>query len=323
MSTNTEIKKDYLVDLLFMYALTPVHMGSGQSLSYVDLPIQREKVTSFPVLWSSGIKGVFRTNFSRYLDINSDNKNLVDTIFGPEDSDDSFSSCISITDAKILFYPVRSLKGVLAYITSPFVLKRFFNELSSLLNKNNELNKNNAFNDLKNLNLEDNKIVIKNDSILKISDSQVALEEFVFDIDNSDLVNKLFEVELSKVKLFKELKEFVGDNDFEKRVAIVSDNVFKDFVNYSVEIRTRIRIDQEKGVTKEKALFTQEFTPSNSIFYSFIFTKDSFNQNHKLDKNQVNSKINEFLNKFNILQFGSDETLGKGLIKLKNINLID
>ncbi|MGB9639156.1 MAG: type III-B CRISPR module RAMP protein Cmr4, partial [bacterium] len=312
MSTNTEIKKDYLVDLLFMYALTPVHMGSGQSLSYVDLPIQREKVTSFPVLWSSGIKGVFRNNFSRYLDINSDNKNLVDTIFGPEDSDDSFSSCISITDAKILFYPVRSLKGVFAYITSPFVLKRFFNELSSLLNKNNELNKNNAFNDLKNLNLEDNKIVIKNDSILKISDSQVALEEFVFDIDsnnnidsdNNNLVKALF-----KVKLFKELKGLVGDNDFEERVAIVSDNVFKDFVNYSVEIRTRIRIDQEKGVTKEGALFTQEFTPSNSIFYSFIFTKDSFNQNHKLDKNQVNSKINEFLNKFNILQFGSDETL--------------
>jgi CRISPR-associated protein Cmr4 len=43
--------------ILTFYAETPIHMGAGQSVSYVDLPVQRERHTSFPVLWSSGIKG--------------------------------------------------------------------------------------------------------------------------------------------------------------------------------------------------------------------------------------------------------------------------
>ncbi len=312
---NNKEKRDYLANLLLMYALTPVHMGSGQSLSYVDLPVQREKVTSFPVLWSSGIKGVFRTNFSRYLDIfNSDNKNLVDIIFGPEDSDDSFASCISITDAKILLYPVRSLKGVFAYVTCPFVIKRFINELYSFYNESNN-NLNEIIKEIKDLTLDDNKVIIKDDSILKINESQVALEEFVFEIEKKDnLINNLLGINFLN-ELIKE------DNDIEKRVAIVSDNVFKDFVNYSVEIRTRIRIDQISGVTKEGALFTQEFVPSNSIFYSFVFIKNPFNKKNGLSKDDVNQKINDFLSEFNILQFGSDETLGKGLFKLKKIDI--
>jgi len=321
MSNNTEIKKDYLVDLVFMYVLTPVHMGSGHSLSYVDLPVQREKVTSYPVLWASGIKGVFRTNFFKYIENKRDNEKLneklVDIIFGPEDSEDSFSSCISITDAKILFYPVRSLKGVFAYVTCPFVIKRFLNELSSFYtNSKNISNLPNLLNNQ--LNLDDDKVIIENDSVLKIDNNSIALEEFVFEIKNDQ---NNFLKNLLDIDFFKNLEDFINDNKFVSRVVLVSDNVFKDFVNYSVEIRTRIRIDQVSGVTKEGALFTQEFIPSDSIFYSFIFTKNSFDKNNKLSKDQINQKINEFLNDYNVLQFGSDETLGKGLIKLKNINL--
>jgi len=92
--------------LLTFYAETPIHMGSGQSVSYVDLPIQRERHTSFPVLWASGIKGVIRNlALRKWTD-----KDKVNTIFGPDPEDASdFASCISITDAKILLYPVRSV----------------------------------------------------------------------------------------------------------------------------------------------------------------------------------------------------------------------
>lgn len=311
---NNEInnnQRDYLANVILMYALTPVHMGSGQSLSYVDLPVQREKSTSFPILWSSGIKGVLRNNFSKYIEIKYSNKeqnrsSLVDVIFGPEDSEESFASCISITDAKILFYPVRSLKGVFSYITCPFVINRFLSELSAF-NQNLNLN-------LNDLQLDDDKIIVKANSILKINQSQVALEEFVFDINQSKFIDELF-----KDDLFEKLKEIVNDEKFYERVSIVSDNVFKDFVNYSVEIRTRIRIDQLSGVTKEGALFTQEFVPSQTVFYSFIFIKDSFSKDNKINKYEVNQKIDDFLKDYSILQFGSDETLGKGLFKLKKI----
>jgi len=36
--------------LLYLYAETPVHAGSGTSLGIVDLPIQRERTTGYPIM---------------------------------------------------------------------------------------------------------------------------------------------------------------------------------------------------------------------------------------------------------------------------------
>jgi CRISPR-associated protein Cmr4 len=236
-------------------------MGSGQSVSYVDLPIQRERHTSFPVLWSSGIKGVIRDLASRVWN----DKDKVETIFGPEDGGSDFASCISITDAKILLYPVRSVKGVFAWITCPFVLKRFKEDLNAVginFKYNNQ--------DIKILDVPDDKVFIASDNLKIQGQDKVALEEFVFEAEVKNEVKELAEF----------LKSFVHQNDLtknlENHLAIVSNNVFKDFVNYAVEIRTRIRIDQTKGTVKEGALFSEELIPSESVFYSLIFITDPY-----------------------------------------------
>jgi CRISPR-associated protein Cmr4 len=246
--------------LLTFYAETPIHMGSGQSVSYVDLPIQRERHTSFPVLWASGIKGVIRNLALRKWN----DKDKVNTIFGPDPEDASdFASCISITDAKILLYPVRSVKGVFAWITCPFVLKRFKEDLNAIgvdFKVNDQ--------EIQIPAISDNEAFIVNDN-LKIQEKNIAaLEEFVFEAEVKDEAK-----ELAKI-----LKEFIPQNDLtealENHFAIVSDNVFRDFVNYAVEIRTRIRIDQTKGTVKEGALFSEELVPSESVFYSLVFITD-------------------------------------------------
>ena len=46
--------------LLFLYADTPLHSGSGTSITDLDLPIQREVHTDLPLHNGSGLKGVFR-----------------------------------------------------------------------------------------------------------------------------------------------------------------------------------------------------------------------------------------------------------------------
>jgi len=240
--------------ILTFYAETPIHMGAGQSVSYVDLPVQRERHTSFPVLWSSGIKGVIRDLASRVWN----DKDKVETIFGPEDGSSDFASCISITDAKILLYPVRSVKGVFAWITCPFVLKRFKEDLKAIgIGLNVQI-----------FDVSDDKVLVSNSSVLRIDNNQVALEEFVFKAEVKNEVKELAEF----------LKRFVHQNDLnlENHLAIVSDNVFRDFVNYAVEIRTRIRIDQTKGTVKEGALFSEELIPSESVFYSLIFITDPY-----------------------------------------------
>lgn len=47
-------------EMLYLYVETPLHAGSGASLGVVDLPIQRERVTHYPMVQASGIKGKLR-----------------------------------------------------------------------------------------------------------------------------------------------------------------------------------------------------------------------------------------------------------------------
>jgi hypothetical protein len=50
--------------LILLHALTPLHVGTGQAVANVDLPIAREKATGFPIVPASALKGVLRDNFS-------------------------------------------------------------------------------------------------------------------------------------------------------------------------------------------------------------------------------------------------------------------
>jgi len=289
--------------LLTFYAETPIHMGAGQSISYVDLPIQRERHTSFPVLWSSGIKGVIRDVALRVWN----DKDKVETIFGPEEGSD-FASCISITDAKILLYPVRSVKGVFAWITCPFVLKRFKEDLEAVGVKFKHNDQEIQIPDV-----SDDKVFIADDNLKIQEQNNVAFEEFVFEVDESQ------KQQIEKLANF--LKNILPDNlltqSLQKHLAIVSDNVFKDFVNYAVEIRTRIRIDQALGTVKSGALFSEELIPSESVFYSLLFIKDSFKPNTNMNAENVFSEINSLLSQNSLLQLGGDETIGKGYVRVK------
>ena len=44
----------------FIRTITPLHAGTGQDLGIVDLPIQRERHTSYPKIEGSGLKGAIR-----------------------------------------------------------------------------------------------------------------------------------------------------------------------------------------------------------------------------------------------------------------------
>ncbi|MCX7883407.1 MAG: type III-B CRISPR module RAMP protein Cmr4 [Brevinematales bacterium] len=310
--------------LLTYYTLTPLHMGAGSSVSYVDLPIQRERHTSFPMMAGSGIKGVFRSLAERKWNSNDKEKEKVNKIFGPEDGSE-YSSSVAFTDAKILLYPVRSVKGVFAWITCPLVLKRFKEDLKSI-------------NSIENFNVseipDDTKIIIAQNSALKIDGNKVGLEEFVFEVEGSNNINN---------EIINKLKNYIPktettEQSFESRFAIVSDNVFADLVNYAVEVRTRIKIDQQTGTAQSGALFTVEMVPSEAVFYSLLFTKEINVRRKETDSNskpKENNQEDEASNNINVMdeikslfnngtnndttvfQFGGDETIGLGFVKVK------
>lgn len=95
--------------VVFLYALSPVHMGAGSAIGVIDNPIQRERHTNHPCFAGSGIKGAVRHGFET-LD---GDPNLIDRLFGPASDGDRtalHAGAVSFGDAQLVAFPVRSLR---------------------------------------------------------------------------------------------------------------------------------------------------------------------------------------------------------------------
>src|SRR5436190_2192162 len=102
---------------LGLYTETPLHCGAESASGYVDLPIQRERHTNFPVIPGSTLKGVFKDEMRRGLGDDG-----IQKWFGMQDA----AGQVSFGDGVIVAFPVRSTEHPFHWVTSPFVLERVF-----------------------------------------------------------------------------------------------------------------------------------------------------------------------------------------------------
>jgi CRISPR-associated protein Cmr4 len=306
-------------ELLLYKCETPLHMGSGTEMGLVDMPVQREKHTGFPKMESSGIKGIFRCDFGN----KTENREYTNIFFGPDkDNNDAYTGSLKFTDAKILFFPVKSAKGIFGWITCPFVIDRFNRDLEIMnIDSKNKFTKI----ELKDVMPSGNTAyIISNDSNLIISrnsERYIWLEEFGYKVTELP--------ENSKQPIFKLLK-YIKDNyifdKLKKDIVVVSNEVFDYFVNMSTEVNTRIRIGSDGVVDSEDgALFTEEYIPVGSIMYGFLDTqiriseekvKDIVGKNYSGKIDKISEVFEEYLKNVKILHFGGNEALGKGIVSL-------
>ena len=73
--------------VLFMYAETSVHAGTGQGTGYIDQAIQRDRATGFPIVQASGVKGTLRDHLidGRLTDTDpekAEKENIAEGVFG-------------------------------------------------------------------------------------------------------------------------------------------------------------------------------------------------------------------------------------------------
>ena len=106
-------------NLYWINALTPLHVGSGRGVGFIDLPVMREKATNYPIIPGSSVKGVLRDYFTR-LNKGGDK---IDVVFGTCSEDASNSGSLMFSDARCILLPIRSFKGTFAYVTSPLLLQ--------------------------------------------------------------------------------------------------------------------------------------------------------------------------------------------------------
>ena len=294
--------------IVLMYALSPCHAGSGSAMGVVDLPIQRERHTNWPVIQASGVKGAFRANFDRFRNcigandrqqIQDFNK-ITDSIFGSSKSG-GYAGSFSLSDAKILAYPMRSNAAPFVWITCPAILKRLikdvlfigkaapvfvWKDIETLLSGDNTGSKafklNGSFGEHKDILLEDYQVRLESDHS-PIAGLQQLVSEYMIAAE---------------------------------RLLLVSDEVFDYGVSDCTQITAKISIDSTTGTTLDGSLRYQEELPADTIMYSVVCWGDT--------KNSVEDKLKaETIKKFiceqvieKYIQIAGDETLGRGIFEL-------
>lgn len=303
--------------MLFYLCETPLHAGSGSSSTYVDLPIQREKHTSYPMAQSSGVKGAFRERSVHWAKAAQDDEErkrrirTTITVFGPEPKGDAPSDhggALSFTDAEILLFPVASFCGGFAWITCPHVILRLVRRLAMA-----------GFDGPGNVDrldpMDDEAMVSDSRCSLvpESSSSVLRLEDFGF--------TPVREPQLDSLAAWLVRNAQATSDDFAPmaglgfRMAVLSDTTFGHFTQLSTEIRSRNRIG-ETGTVASGALWTEEALPRESILFSQVL--DETTNRHPGASTEGNSSgdgiqhIKNILGSRPLIQLGGNRTLGQG-----------
>jgi CRISPR-associated protein Cmr4 len=287
--------------LLFLHAITYLHPGTGQSTGVVDLPIQREVHTDFPLYSASGLKGALRDK-AETGKWGRDSEE-VKLLFGGESGNESTTAgALSLTDARILAFPVRSLQRVFLWVTCPMVIERL---------------------------RRDSQLVALDGEVEAIDKGPAAETAWVHTGAGIEKTLVLEEVSLDpKPKaavngLARQISDLAGsESGFEaQRLVIVTNEDFKYFVQYATQVSARIKLNEQKTTTGDVGnLWYEETLPPETLLYALALchrtrmadkANGSGAEATKGSANWVAEKLGELLED-NFLQIGGNETVGQG-----------
>lgn len=286
--------------LITLQAITFLHPGTGQSTGVVDLPIQREVHTGYPMFASSGFKGSLRDKAEQlWKGVDKDKIHPdVETLFGSTaGGENPNAGCLSVTDARILAFPVRSLQQVFVWITCPMVIERLQRdrELIELGSPNFVLNE-----------VPTEVAWVTNDSPLK---EMLILEDVSFNVTPNktvDAISNLF------ISLLDDKAGFDG-----KRLVVIPNDDFQHLVRFATQISARNVLNKETKTSEN--LWYEETLPPETIMYALALchnqppgnNADSEKKRDIASAKDVAKKLQTLLeNKF--LQIGGNETVGQG-----------
>ncbi len=262
--------------ILGLLAETSIHAGTGQNTGVVDLPIQREAHTGWPCIFGSAMKGAVRAHAEL-------RGNWADAtlwkVFGADNA--SSASAVSVTDARLLLLPIRSLTGHFRLATCPAVLDRLKRDLALI----------GCSIDITVPGTESGKVTSPNGG------QKLFLEEFEYEQKTEDMT-----VLLTALAGFGIEKEAL-----EKQLVIMCDDDFADYCATATAITPHIAIDNTTKTVKNGALWYEESLPPSTLLYTLLMGKDA-------ELGEVVAMLDQ-----KYLQVGGNETLGMGWCKVSEV----
>jgi CRISPR-associated protein Cmr4 len=301
---------------VFLYAVSPVHMGAGQAIGVIDNPIQRERHTGHPSIAGSGIKGAVRHGFKA---IGGD-ETRIDVLFGPESrSNDLHAGAVSFGDAQLVAFPARSLKGGYVYATCPQALARACRLMEAV-------GLSVTWADVPAVG--EGECLVANPALLsqcQINGRQTdVLHLEAFEYTAKDKVHAVLKAVAADLAA-KAIPQGNGYGFFRDKLAtdlvVLSDTDFAYFVQHATLVEPHVRIEDATGTAAEGGLFYTENLPPESLLIASVLASQVRNGSKKgdaafMEAETVMLQVTTVING-KVLQIGGDATTGRGLVVAK------
>lgn len=299
--------------IYWLHTLSPTHAGIGRGVGYIDLPIDRDKVTGWPIIRGSGFKGVWADHY-KATEENRKTDPMLKAAFGiAGDNNDSNSGALIPTDAKLVCLPVRSFRGTFAWATSNLCLSLLSRTLKTL--KPERLPK-------------EIPAPKEPDEKLNALGEAWTVGESLVESGGVYLEDLDFKAVTGKPET-RNWAKFIGDSvfgeddqwakEFQKRFVVLPDSAFDFLCETGTEVHTRVKINDDTKTVVDGALWTEESLPAETILMGLVQCERVFQK----DGNNGAIKPEELIAKFATndpakpltLQIGGKATVGRGQVR--------
>lgn len=299
---------------LFLYATSPVHMGAGQAFGLIDNPIARERHSDHPVFPGSGLKGAIRHRFHSLTEWREGpaGERLLDRLFGPESrpedrgGKDLHAGAVSLGDAQLVAFPVRSVKEGYVYATSAYALARAARLLAQLgvagMPTPTEP-------------VASGTCCAANTKLL--AGDKLHLEAFEY-ANAPAATGTLAAVArwLADNALPTEEAHSFFREKFARDLVLLSDEDFTWFAKNATVVEPHVRIDNKTGTASDGGLFYTENLPPESLLLGSLMASRERSGKGELAAEAVLAQVRGAIDG-KLLQVGGDATTGRGLVSAR------
>jgi len=243
--------------MYWQHALTPLHVGVGRGIGFIDLPIIREKLTNWPYVPGSAVKGVLADHHEATEDAREVGP-LLGAAFGrSKDPEKTSAGSLVFTDARLVCLPVRSLYGTFAWTTCPMALGRLARDLNRA-----------ALPDIPGIPREppERGLVVPN-----VQHSQLVADGDVFFEDLDLSAEEQADAAAWADKLAGWVFEDGWQSLFQQRFAVVADDVFTFLCQTATEVNARVKIAEKTKTVEHGALWYEEAIPAETILAGYVW----------------------------------------------------
>lgn len=294
---------------LFLYATSPIHMGAGQAFGLIDNPIARERHSEHPLFPGSGLKGAIRHRFhALWRDAEGEkSKALLERLFGPESqSGELHAGAVSLGDAQLIAFPVRSVKEGYVYATSAYVLARAARLLAQL---------GVAGMPAAPIAAAAGKARVANPALLAGDKLHLEAFEFANDADDADKLGAVARWLADTALPEGEAHAFFREK-FARDLVLLSDEDFTWFAKNATVVEPHVCIDNIKGTAKDGGLFYTENLPPETLMLGSLMASRERSGKGELEAEAVLAQISGAI-RGQLLQVGGDATTGRGLVSAR------